>query len=57
MPKIGISAVINTFNEEQNIARAIASVKWVDEIVVCDMHSDDKTVEIAKKTQSTGCVS
>lgn len=44
-----ISVVINTFNEEQNIEIAIKSVKWADEIIVCDMHSDDKTSEIAKK--------
>lgn len=44
----GISVVINTLNEEENIQRAIASVEWADEIIVCDMHSDDKTPEIAK---------
>lgn len=43
-----ISAVINTLNEEQNIRKAIDSVKWADEIVVCDMHSDDQTTQIAK---------
>ena len=43
-----ISAVINTLNEERNIKRAIDSIKWVDEIIVCDMHSDDQTTEIAK---------
>lgn len=43
-----ISVVINTLNEEKNIQRAIESVSWADEIVVCDMHSTDKTVEIAK---------
>jgi len=44
-----ISAVINTFNEENSIKRAIESVKWADEIVVCDMHSSDKTASIAQK--------
>lgn len=44
-----ISVVINTFNEEQHIERALNSVKWADEVVVCDMHSDDKTVQIAKR--------
>lgn len=44
-----ISVVINTLNEEKNITRAIKSVSWADEIVVCDMHSEDNTVEIAKK--------
>src|SRR3989338_6180720 len=44
-----ISVVINTLNEEQNIERAIKSVNWADELIVCDMYSEDKTVEIAKK--------
>ena len=45
-----ISVVINTLNEEKNLPRALASVKsFADEIVVVDMKSDDKTVEIAKK--------
>ena len=44
-----ISVVINPLNEEKNLPRALASVKYfADEIVVCDMYSDDKTVEIAK---------
>lgn len=44
-----ISVVINTLNEEKNIERVLKSVKWADEIVVCDMHSEDETVKIAKK--------
>lgn len=43
-----ISAVINTFNEEKNIEPLLKNIGFVDEIIVCDMHSDDKTVEIAK---------
>ncbi|MBU1032145.1 glycosyltransferase family 2 protein [Patescibacteria group bacterium] len=46
---IRISVVINTLNEERNIEKALESVKWADEIIVCDMYSEDKTVEIAKK--------
>jgi glycosyltransferase involved in cell wall biosynthesis len=44
-----LSVVINTFNEEKNIERAIKSVSFADEIVVCDMYSDDDTAVIAKK--------
>ena len=45
-----ISVVINTLNEEKNLARALASVRnLADEVIVCDMNSDDKTQEIAKK--------
>lgn len=47
MPKI--SVVVITLNEEVNIDRVILSVKsWVDEIIVVDMMSDDRTVELAR---------
>jgi glycosyltransferase involved in cell wall biosynthesis len=43
-----ISAVIVTLNEETNIGRAIKSLTpWVDEVIVVDMMSDDRTVEVA----------
>lgn len=38
-----------TFNEEENIGKCLSSVAdWVDEIVVVDGTSTDKTVDIAK---------
>ena len=44
-----ISVVINTLNESARLADAISSVKkFADEIVVIDMESDDRSVEIAK---------
>lgn len=49
-PKLTISVVINTLNEEHRLPFALRSVKhWVDEIVVVDMHSDDATVRIAEE--------
>src|SRR5260221_9845164 len=44
-----ISVVINTLNEENVIERAVKSVSWADEILVCDMNSDDDTALVAKK--------
>lgn len=44
-----LSVTIITLNEEENIKRAIESVKFVDEIIVVDSGSEDDTVEIAKK--------
>lgn len=45
-----ISVVIITLNEQQNIARALRSVKsFAHEIIVVDCGSTDKTVEIGKK--------
>lgn len=42
-----ISAIVHTFNEEKNIERCLSSLSWVDEIVIIDMGSTDKTLEIA----------
>lgn len=43
-----ISVVINTLNEEENIAGCIGSVRgFADEVVVADMHSSDRTAAIA----------
>jgi len=45
-----ISVVVNTLNVEDTLERALKSVsKYVDEIVICDDGSSDKTLEIAKK--------
>jgi len=45
-----ISVVINTLNEEKNLSFALRSVQpWADEIVVVDMYSTDRTVEVARK--------
>jgi glycosyltransferase involved in cell wall biosynthesis len=44
-----VSLVINTRNEEHNIAACIKSAgDFPDEVVVCDMYSTDGTREIAK---------
>lgn len=48
--KIKLSAAIATYNEEENIGECLESVKGlVDEIIIVDGSSTDKTVEIAKK--------
>jgi glycosyltransferase involved in cell wall biosynthesis len=44
-----ISATIITLNEEDNIARAIESLRCCDEVVVVDSGSQDRTMEIAAK--------
>ena len=44
--RIKLSVVIITKNEEDNIRRCLESVKWVDDIVVVDQFSTDRTVEI-----------
>ena len=45
-----ISACILTKNEEKNIGRCLQNIApYVDEIVIVDGFSEDKTVEIARK--------
>jgi glycosyltransferase involved in cell wall biosynthesis len=44
---VKISAVIIAKDEEKNIADAIGSVSWADEVVVVDSESTDSTREIA----------
>jgi len=46
---VKISATIITFNEERNVPRAIESLRAVDEVVVVDSGSTDRTVELAEK--------
>ena len=46
MEKLG--ALVLTYNEAENISECLASLEWVDELVVVDSYSDDKTVELAK---------
>lgn len=46
---MSISAVIATLNEEKNLKKCLASLDFVNEIIIVDSGSADKTVEIAKK--------
>lgn len=53
---VPVSVVINTLNEERNLPFALRSVAgWAQEIVVCDMHSGDRTVEIAQAYGAKVC--
>lgn len=44
-----ISAIIITKNEEKMIGDCLKSINWVDEILVIDSGSEDKTLDIAKR--------
>lgn len=44
-----LSIVIITYNEEENIKECLESVQWVEEIVIVDGFSLDRTVEICKE--------
>ena len=44
-----LSAIVITRNEERNIRECLESVKWVNEIIIVDAGSTDRTIEIAKE--------
>lgn len=47
--KYNISVIIPAINEEESIAKVVEEIpKWVDEIIVVDNGSVDKTSEVAK---------
>ncbi|MEK9143666.1 MAG: glycosyltransferase family 2 protein [Patescibacteria group bacterium] len=48
-----ISVVLSVFNEEARLARTLAVLLWVDEIIVIDNESTDQTAGIAKKYGAT----
>lgn len=47
-----ITAIVNTRNAEKYLAEVLEFLKGFDEILVCDMESTDRTVEIAERA---GC--
>ncbi len=49
LPKLPVSLVIITFNEENNIKRCIESVPWASEVIVLDSQSSDETKMIAER--------
>ena len=45
----GLTVIVITYNEEENIRACLESVKWADEIVILDSYSNDNTVKICKE--------
>ena len=45
---MSVAAIVITKNEERNIAACLACLAWVDERIVVDASSTDRTVEIAE---------
>jgi glycosyltransferase involved in cell wall biosynthesis len=50
--EVPITAAIITRNEESHIRRCLESLGWVDEILVVDAESDDRTAEICTDPQA-----
>ena len=55
-PKLKISALITTFNEERHIRECIESLLWCDEILVVDSFSTDSTPQIVQSFDSVNFV-
>lgn len=47
-----ISVIILTKNEEKNIIDCLETVSWVDEIIIVDDNSTDRTIEIVKNLEN-----
>ena len=52
MPPL-LSVALITLNEEANLPRTLASVRWADEILVVDAGSTDRTVAVAESFGAT----
>jgi glycosyltransferase involved in cell wall biosynthesis len=48
-----VSAIVICLNEERRIGRCLASLAWIDELVVVDGGSTDRTVPIAESLGAT----
>jgi hypothetical protein len=46
---ISLSALLLTYNEENNIARTLAALSWAKEIVIVDSGSTDRTLDLARE--------
>lgn len=43
-----ISVIIHTYNAERFLERVLNALQGFDEIIICDMYSNDRTIEIAE---------
>jgi glycosyltransferase involved in cell wall biosynthesis len=48
-----LTAVILTWNEEENIARTLSCLSWLERIIVVDSSSTDKTLELIRSFSNT----
>ena len=48
---ITATALILTYNEENNIERTLAALSWIREVVIVDSGSTDRTLEIAQTSR------
>ncbi len=46
IPFNSLTALILTCNEEENIARTLSHLEWLEKVIVIDSGSTDKTIEL-----------
>src|SRR5512136_675803 len=46
---MNLSAIVIARNESRHIVDCVASLRWADEVIVCDTGSDDDTVALARQ--------
>src|ERR1700731_1192249 len=44
-----LTALVLTYNEQENIQRTLAAIAWVKKVIVVDSYSTDATLELAGK--------
>ncbi|TAK34802.1 MAG: glycosyltransferase family 2 protein [Chloroflexota bacterium] len=49
-----LSVLVPTYNNESIIRECLESVKWADEILICDSYSTDRTLDICR--EYTDCI-
>ncbi|MGM0549207.1 MAG: glycosyltransferase family 2 protein, partial [Bacillota bacterium] len=47
-----LSALVLTYNEEKHIEDCLASISWVDQVIVIDSFSDDQTKELCQQYEN-----
>ena len=47
---IGVTALILTFNEKENIGRTLSVLDWIETVLIVDSSSTDNTIELARAT-------
>ena len=48
-----LTATILTWNEEENIARTLSHLQWLEKVIIIDSGSTDKTIELIKSFSNT----
>ncbi|MFT5115039.1 MAG: glycosyltransferase involved in cell wall biosynthesis [Parasphingorhabdus sp.] len=49
MDKITVSAIVHTRNSSKTLDQCLSSLRWVNELIIVDMHSQDNSLEIARQ--------